>query len=76
MHLGTPRPAVTGLALSGQRAVQKISSRESCLPTAMNLSCFQVLVAVLVCVGNVVNAASNCDEALEESTACQDRWFY
>merc|ERR1712192_179876 len=23
--------------------------------------------------GNVVNAASNCDEALEESTACQDR---
>merc|ERR1712212_698747 len=61
------------LALSGPRAAQKISSSESfSSKTAMNSRFFQVIV-VLVCVGNVVNAASNCDEALEESSACQER---
>merc|ERR1712032_243548 len=64
---------VTRLALSGPRAAQKISSSESfSSKTAMNSRFFQVIV-VLVCVGNVVNAASNCDEALEESSACQER---
>merc|ERR1712032_1334410 len=61
-------------AVTGTPSAQKISSSESfSSDTAMNLSClFQVLL-VLVCVGNVVNAASNCDEALEESSACQER---
>merc|ERR1711971_1479682 len=62
------------LSLGRERAAQKISSSESfSSKPPMILSIFQVLVAVLVCVGNGVNAASNCDEALEESTACQDR---
>merc|ERR1711971_724815 len=62
------------LSLGRERAAQKISSSESfSSKPPMILSLFQVLVAVLVCVGDVVNAASNCDEALEESTACQDR---
>merc|ERR1712032_1618589 len=58
----------------GTPSAQKISSSESfSSDTAMNLSClFQVLL-VLVCVGNVVNGASNCDKALEESSACQER---
>merc|ERR1712032_859244 len=61
-------------AVTGTPSAQKISSSESfSSDTAMNLSClFQVLL-VLVCVGNVVNGASNCDEALEESSACQER---
>merc|ERR1712032_221415 len=65
-----------GSAVTGTPSAQKISSSESfSSDTAMNLSClFQVLL-VLVCVGNVVNGASNCDEALEESSACQERWF-
>merc|ERR1712032_846800 len=61
-------------AVTGTPSAQKISSSESfSSDTAMNLSClFQVLL-VLVCVGNVANGASNCDEALEESSACQER---
>merc|ERR1712212_474899 len=63
-----------GSAVTGTPSAQKISSSESFSSnTAMNLSCFLQVLVVLVCVGNVVNGASNCNEALEESSACQER---
>merc|ERR1712013_581102 len=55
------------------RAAEKVFfSRSLSSKAAMNLSYFEVLV-FFVCLGDFVDGATNCNEALEESSACQER---
>ena len=70
------KPAVTGPSLS--LSVWEEGCSKTLLKireTAMKLWILQVLV-VVAGVGGFVNGATNCNQALDESSACHERYLF